>query len=72
MGEIIDNIEEEYYEDDSEIQASVDIPAVGIDGMPTTGWRELATFKTKEEAIQWAQEHLGADENGMICVISEF
>lgn len=71
MSEITNSTEYDN-EDDSEIKAAVDIPAIGVDGIPTTGWRELATFKTKEEAIKWAQQYLGADENGMICVISEF
>ena len=35
-------------------------------------WTNVGVFKTKEEAIKWAQENLGADENGMICVISSF
>lgn len=31
----------------------------------------LATFSTEEEAIAWAMDNLGADENGMLCVISD-
>jgi hypothetical protein len=65
MNEITDNIEE----NDEECFA-VDIPHVSR--IDSGEWTNLATFKTKEEAIQWAQEHLGADEEGRICVISEF
>ena len=35
-------------------------------------WINVDYFKTKEEAIKFAQEHFGADENGMICLISNF
>jgi hypothetical protein len=56
--------------DDEDDCFAVDIPHVNR--IESGEWTNLATFKTREEAIQWAQEHLGADENGMICVISEF
>jgi hypothetical protein len=65
MGEIIDNIEE----NDEECFA-VDIPHVSR--IDSGEWTNLATFKTREEAIAWAMENLGADGNGMICVISSF
>lgn len=55
---------------DNEDSFAVDIPHVSR--IESGEWTNLATFKTKEEAIKWAQQYLGADENGMICVISEF
>ena len=34
-------------------------------------WINCSDFETKEEAIQFARHHFGADENGCICLISE-
>ena len=67
-----ENIEEEKEEDfeDSEDSYAVDIPHVSR--IESGEWTNLATFKTREDAIAWAMEKLGADENGMICVISSF
>lgn len=48
----------------------VDIPQLDSFGIPSEEWRNVETFSTKEDAIQFAQIHLGADENGMICVVS--
>lgn len=33
-------------------------------------WRSMAEFKTREEAIAFAREKFGADENGMVSLIS--
>ena len=33
-------------------------------------WRSMGSFKTKEEAIAFAREKFGADENGMVSLIS--
>jgi hypothetical protein len=71
MGQIINSTEYDY-DDDKEKYAAVDIPGLDSNGTPNGSWETLATFVTKEEAIKWAQQYLGADENGMICVISEF
>lgn len=62
--------EEENYDNDLEYHFAVDIPHV--DRIDSGEWTNLQTFETKEEAIAWAMEKLGADENGMICVISSF
>ena len=48
----------------------VDIPQCGTDGLPKDEWRNIADFKIKQEAIDFAIKYLGADENGMISVIS--
>lgn len=61
--------EEESFDDDED-HFAVDIP--NVNRIDSGEWTELATFKTREEAIAWAMENLGADENGMICVISSF
>ena len=65
-----ENIEKEGFDDDSEDSYAVDIPHVSR--IESGEWTNLATFKTREEAIAWAMENLGADGNGMICVISSF
>lgn len=59
-----------YNEHDLENHFAVDIPHV--DRIKSGEWTCLETFKTREEAIKWAQEYLGADEEGRICVISSF
>lgn len=61
---------EEEFNDDIENHFAVDIPHV--DRIDSGEWTNLETFQTREEAIKWAMEKLGADENGMICVISSF
>lgn len=50
---------------------SIDIPQC-FNGKPIDEWRAITEFKTWEEALQYAQEHFGADENGMICLISQY
>ena len=34
-------------------------------------WLNTGTFDTREEAIKYAQEKFGADENGMVSLISQ-
>jgi hypothetical protein len=34
-------------------------------------WKNTGTFETREEAIKYAQEKFGADENGMVSLISQ-
>ena len=64
------NEDTEMFDDDLENHFAVDIPHV--DRIDRGEWTCLETFSTREEAIAWAMEKLGADENGMICVISSF
>lgn len=33
-------------------------------------WMCVDYFETREEALKFAQENFGADENGMVCLIS--
>ena len=33
-------------------------------------WINIEFFKTKQEAIDFVKEHFGADENGMVCLVS--
>ena len=35
-------------------------------------WINVEYFETREEAIKFAQYHFGADEEGKICLISNF
>lgn len=59
-----------YDEDDLENHFAVDIPHVNR--IESEEWTCLETFKTREEAIAWAMEKLGADDLGRINVISSF
>lgn len=66
----------EYIDDSDEIEDwettyFVDIPQC-FNGEPIDEWRTIKEFKTNEEALKYAQEHFGADENGMICLISSY
>ena len=60
----------EMFEEDIEDKFAVDIPH--LSRIDSGEWTNLATFKTKKEAIAWAMEKLGADSEGRICVISSF
>ena len=53
------------------IHYTVDIPKL-INGQPSDEWINVEYFSTKEEALHFAQSFFGADENGMICIISNF
>jgi hypothetical protein len=44
---------------------------VDIPNEHSAEWINVAEFKTREEAIDFAQSRFGADENGMISLISE-
>lgn len=70
MVEIDDNDEQEW--DDNEDHAAVDIPKLNSSGNIDEEWINIATFPTKADAIKWAQVYLGADADGMICVINTF
>ena len=48
----------------------VDIPRVGGDGAPLDDWYSVQSFSTKEAAKAFATKHFGADENGMVSLIS--
>lgn len=56
----------------NEFHFAVDVPNPNTIGQPNAEWINVNYFETKADAIKFAQEHLGADENGMICVISSF
>ncbi len=50
----------------------IDIPTEatiqGVDGP----WRNLTTFKSKKEAVEWIREHIGyCDDDGNVCLITE-
>lgn len=64
------NEDMELFDDDLEHRFAVDIPHV--DRIDSGEWTNLETFATREEAIKWAMEKLGADDMGRISVISQF
>jgi hypothetical protein len=39
---------------------------------PTGNWINLDSFDTKADAIAYVRETFGADEDGCICLVSEF
>ena len=49
----------------------VDIPQLKSDGTGSDEWRNVESFKTKEAAIKFAKDNFGADENGMVSLISQ-
>ena len=49
----------------------VDIPKVKGDGKPSEEWYSVDSFSTREEALKFAQDSFGADENGMVSLISQ-
>ena len=53
-------------EDDRTQTFYIDVPPVN--GQPE--WHNVESFKTREEAIEFAKEKFGADENGMVCLLS--
>lgn len=48
----------------------VDIPSLECVDNPDGAWKNVATFKTREEALKFAQEHFGADENGTVKLVT--
>lgn len=44
----------------------VDIPQVD-----SSEWKSVASFKSKQEAIGFCKQRFGADDTGMIVIISE-
>ena len=49
----------------------VDIPQCNGFGEPSEEMRNVESFDSREEAIKFAQEKFGADENGMVSLISQ-
>lgn len=48
----------------------VDVPNPALLHTEEKPYQNLATFSTWEEAIVWAMENLGADEEGKIQVVT--
>ncbi len=68
------DIEEPRFIDDLDertITFYVDIPKVDGDGKPSQEWYTVESFRTKQDAIDFAKEHFGADDNGMVSLISQ-
>lgn len=49
----------------------VDIPTRDSVENPDASWINIKSFDTEAEAIEFAIKYFGADENGMICIISK-
>lgn len=61
-----DDIEEpSFIDDERSITFYVDIPQ-----LDSEEWLNVETFKTRHEAIEFAKERFGADENGMVRLVS--
>jgi hypothetical protein len=68
-----DKKEGETIKPDEYLHFAVDIPSINhIRQGNAEEWVNVDYFATKEEAIKWAQDNLGADEEGRISVISQF
>lgn len=37
---------------------------------PIEDWQNVANFPTRDEAIKYAQDHFGADEDGNVCLVT--
>lgn len=49
----------------------VDVPPSTPDGEDGYGtWINIDSFKTRQEAIDFAKEHFGADDEGKVSLIS--
>jgi len=48
----------------------VDIPTADCIGNPDGAYKNVGLFKTKADAIAFAREHFGADENGNVCLVT--
>lgn len=58
--------------DKVEFKHSVDIPQMSAFGGPSDEFRCVAEFSSREDAIAYAKEHFGADDNGMVCLVSSW
>ena len=80
LGVIVDIFDDEYhiagktywFEDfETSLNFAVDIPsAITNHRGEYQEWINIEFFKTKQEAIDFVKEHFGADENGMVCLVS--
>jgi hypothetical protein len=59
----------EDYEDDRGTYY-VDIPTADCIDNPDGAYKHVATFPTKKEAIAFAREHFGADDNGNVSLVT--
>jgi hypothetical protein len=48
----------------------VDLPSIDGIGNPDCPMIAVDNFPTREEAIAFAREHFGADDEGRICLVS--
>lgn len=59
-------------DDDSATNFAVDVPPHTIDKFGENPWVNIETFKTRQEALDFVQEYFGADENGMVSLITAY
>ena len=70
----VGDIEDPTFVDDEDFRTSsffVDIPAIDYNGNPKDEMINVAEFKTKDDAIKFAKDKFGADDNGMISLVSQ-
>jgi hypothetical protein len=60
-----------YTDDIEEFHYAVDIPQC-FNGDPIDEWYCVEYFKTEAEAIKYAREYFGADEEGKVSLVSHF
>lgn len=48
----------------------VDLPTVDCIGNADGSWQNVAEYRSRTQAIQFAQTHFGADEQGCVCLVS--
>lgn len=66
------NTDVEVIRESESLRFAIDIPDPDRVEEPDSRWVNVATFPAREDAIAWAREHLGADENGFINVLSVY
>jgi hypothetical protein len=59
-------------EDEEILTYAVDIPDSNLSPNYEQVFINVGIFTTREEAIRFAQDHYGADENGTINLITKF
>ena len=58
-------------DDEDDFPVWIDVPNPHCDLTdPEAAWVNVQTFDNREEAIEWAKEHLGADDQGRIQVVT--
>lgn len=66
-------LEEEAGGDETSLGFAIDIPNSNIipDVTPESPWINMGYFDSWQEALKYAKEYFGADDEGRICIISK-